>query len=75
VELLTCIYTGSYLGDVNLDSGVDIADASILGVSTINAEFVMTNEQRLHGDVNGDGLITVADVLSLHEYLATKVTS
>ena len=60
------------LGDVNNDNQVDIADALLVLLYTLERiSFVAPNQGNIAlGDVNADGLINLADVLLIMTYIA-----
>ena len=65
----------SILGDVNNDNQVDIADALLVLLYTLERfSFVAPNQGNIAlGDVNADGLINLADVLLIMTYIANPL--
>ena len=63
------------LGDVNNDNQVDIADALLVLLYTLERfSFVAPNQGNIAlGDVNEDGLINLADVLLIMTYIANPL--
>ena len=63
------------LGDVNNDNQVDIADALLVLLYTLERiSFVAPNQGNIAlGDVNADGLINLADVLLIMTYIANPL--
>ena len=63
------------LGDVNNDNQVDIADALLVLLYTLERfSFVAPNQGNIAlGDVNEDGLINLADVLLIVTYIANPL--
>ena len=63
------------LGDVNNDNQVDIADALLVLLYTLERiSFVAPNKGNIFlGDVNQDGLIDLADVLHIMTYIANPL--
>ena len=63
------------LGDVNNDNQVDIADALLVLLYTLErASFVAPNQGNIAlGDVNEDGQIDIADVLLIMTYIANPL--
>ena len=63
------------LGDVNNDNQVDIADAILVLLYTLERiSFVAPNQGNIAlGDVNADGLINLADVLLIMTYIANPL--
>ena len=63
------------LGDVNNDNQVDIADALLVLLYTLERiSFVAPNQGNIAlGDVNEDGLIDIADVLLIMTYIANPL--
>ena len=63
------------LGDVNNDNQVDIADALLVLLYTLDPlSFAAPNQGNIAlGDVNGDGQIDIADVLLIMTYIANPV--
>ena len=63
------------LGDVNNDNQVDIADALLVLLYTLERfSFVAPNQGNIAlGDVNEDGQIDIADVLLIMTYIANPL--
>ena len=63
------------LGDVNNDNQVDIADALLVLLYTLERfSFVAPNQGNIAlGDINGDGQIDLADVLLIMTYVANPL--
>lgn len=59
-------------GDLNGNTLVDITDLSILSLALIG-DMDLTDEQKEQGDVDNDGMLTMADLAKLRQFLSRKI--
>ena len=67
------------LGDANTNEAVDIVDSACIGIYILKAggedtdndaaQIFLPKENQVHGDVNHDGKVDVADLLKLNQYI------
>ena len=61
-------------GDINYDGTIDITDLTSLSLALLG-DSELTEEQKSAADIDGDGVVTLADLARLQQYLSKKVDS
>ena len=61
-------------GDINYDGTIDITDLTSLSLALLG-DSELTEEQKSAADIDGDGVVTLADLARLQQYLSKKIDS
>ncbi|MBR3024382.1 MAG: dockerin type I repeat-containing protein, partial [Oscillospiraceae bacterium] len=58
----------------NYDGTIDITDLTSLSLALLG-DSELTEEQKSAADIDGDGVVTLADLARLQQYLSKKIDS
>ncbi len=61
-------------GDIDLNGSIDVTDLTELSLALIGDKEFITDQQKA-ADIDGDGLITLADLARLQQYLSKKINA
>ena len=61
-------------GDIDLNGSIDVTDLTGLSLALLG-DSELTEEQKSAADIDGDGVVTLADLARLQQYLSKKIDS